>query len=89
MFFLFFIGASLLMIHAVGVEIRGWILPWMIAMFSVILLQTYFALHWLFDYYIYVSVTKIREIMAKMRFETCFVARPDFCDALSLLVDGV
>jgi len=55
LFFLFFIGASWLMVHAVKVEIRGWILPWMIGMFSVILLQLYFGFHWLFDYYIYLD----------------------------------
>jgi len=43
------------MLQAVKVEIRGWMLPWMIGMFSIIVMQLYFGFHWLFDYYIYLD----------------------------------
>jgi len=54
-FFLAWSGASFLMLQAVKVEIRGWMLPWMIGMFSIIVVQLYFGFHWLFDYYIYLD----------------------------------
>jgi len=55
LFFWLFIVSSTLLVWGVVSEIRGWMLPWFIQMAFILLLQTYFALHWLFDYYIYLD----------------------------------
>ncbi|CAL8130582.1 unnamed protein product [Orchesella dallaii] len=54
-FFLFFIFSSYLLVRAVRVEIRGWMLPWMICMIILVFYKLYLGFHWLYDYYIYLE----------------------------------
>ena len=56
LFFIIFLFASILLLFGAKREVRGFMIPWMVLMWIVVLVQATFGLWLVFSYYIYLEV---------------------------------
>jgi len=70
-FFAYMVGSSLLLLKGLNNDLRGFLLPWLIGMGSVVIFLLVWSIWLLYGYYIYVSSFH-NIILLKIQFKHCY-----------------